>query len=77
MIITVDLDVPISLVLDDRRRGLGDAVQAPSLDSFGFGVVDASGRVEGLCVGSDETKIVLATGVAVRVIAIWGWRSGD
>ena len=64
MIITVDLDVPISLVLDDRRGGLSNTVQTPSLDSFGLGVVDAPGRVEGLCVGGDETKIVLAMSVA-------------
>jgi hypothetical protein len=42
MIITIDLDVPISFVLDDRRGGLCDTVQTPSLDSFGFGVVDAT-----------------------------------
>jgi hypothetical protein len=64
MIITIDLDVPISFVLDDSGGGLCDAVQTPSLDSFGFGVVDGSRRIEGFCVGSYETKIILVMGVA-------------
>lgn len=60
VIITVDLDVPISFVLDDRSGGLGDAVQTPGLDSFGLCTVDTPGRVEQFCVGGDETKVVLA-----------------
>ena len=70
MIITVDLDIPISFVLDDCRSGLCNAVQTPSLDSFGLGVVDGPWRVECLCVGSDETKIVLVIGI-VRMIRMW------
>ena len=63
MIITVDLDIPISFVLDNCRGGLCDAVQTPSLDSFGFGVVDGPRGIEGFGVGSDETKIVLVMGI--------------
>ena len=59
MIIAVDLDIPISFVLDYGRGGFRDAFQTPGLYSLGFGVVDAAWRVEGLCVGSDETKIIL------------------
>ena len=46
MIITVDLDVPIGFVLDDRRGGFRDAVETPGLYSFGFGVVDTAGGIE-------------------------------
>ena len=63
MIITVDLDVPIGFVLDDRRGGFRDAVETPGLYSFGFGVVDTAGGIERLCVGNDKTKIILAMGV--------------
>lgn len=50
MIIAVDLDIPISFVLDYGRGGFRDAFQTPGLDSLSFGVVDAARRVEGLCV---------------------------
>jgi len=63
VIITVNLDVPISFVLDDRGGSLSDAVQTPGLDSFGLCIVDTPGRIKQLCVGSDETKIVLTMNV--------------
>lgn len=46
MIITIDLDIPIGFVLDDRRGGLGDAIQTPGLYSLGLGVVDTAGGIE-------------------------------
>ena len=64
MIITIDLDVPIGFVFDDRRGGFCDAIQAPSLYSFGFGVVDAGRRIKGLGVGSYQTKVILVMDVA-------------
>ena len=64
MIIAIDLDVPIGFVLDDGRGGLRDAVQAPSLYSFGLRVVDSPGGVKQLGVGNDETKIILVISVA-------------
>lgn len=63
MMITVDLDIPISFVLDNGCGGLGDAVQAPTLDSLGLCVVDGPRGVEGFCVGGDETKVILGTDV--------------
>lgn len=63
MIIVVNFDIPISFVLDYCRGGLCNAIQTPSLDSFGLGVVDAPGRIEQLCVGSDKAKVALVMGV--------------
>jgi hypothetical protein len=33
MIITIDLDIPIGFVLDDRRGGFCDTIQTPGLYS--------------------------------------------
>ena len=65
MIITIDLDIPICFVLDDRRGGLCDAIQTPGLYSLGLSVVDATGGIECLGVGGDETKIILVMGVSL------------
>ena len=64
VIITIDLDVPIGFVLDDRRGGLCDAIQTPGLYSFGLSVVDGPGGIKRLGVGDDETEVVLVMGVA-------------
>lgn len=62
VIITLDLDVPIGFVLDDRRGGLCDAIQTPCLYSFGLNVVDGARGIKGLGIGNDETKIILVMG---------------
>jgi hypothetical protein len=62
MIIAIDLDIPIGFVFDDRRGGFCDTIQTPSLYPLGFGVVDATGRIKGLGVGSHETEIILVMG---------------
>lgn len=59
VVVFLDLDVPVSLVLDHRRGGLGDVIEAPDLEPVCFSVVYRARGVEGLRIGCDETEVVL------------------